>query len=111
MLYVDIPSTPQKLMGRLSYDDDNLITIDVKKDGGSDNWGDDDCNKPVTTVFEADIKIDKSIADDFKNVNNITFLRWDYYRKAYSLHRTKQIKEILDDGSIIFHTTKGDNYG
>ena len=92
---------------RKTYDDDRLITIHNVKNGYTDNWGDDDCRKMVTLVNHCDIEINQIIAHDFDTVNEITFLRYDYYNPAYAVdHDTKTTKEILPNGNLVYHVRK-----
>ena len=96
MIYVDTND------GRISIDaDNNKIRIKDIKIIDSDNWGDEDCIKMVTTITECNIIVDKSIASQLANCKKIAFLRWNYYKPAYHIIGKTQEFEYQNDGSII----------
>lgn len=91
---------------RKTYDG-NLITVKKLCEGYTDNWGDDDCTKMVTSLDTCDVIIDKSIADDFKEVTNISFVRYGYYKPAYHIDpNSTTTKELLPNGNLVFHIKK-----
>ena len=102
MIYVDYPSS--KLGSRLSFEDNNLISVNVIENNGTDNWGDEDAIKNVTDVTKGSIKIDASIANRFDRIDRISFVRYNYYQPAYNFNCKSMTKETLADGSIVFHT-------
>lgn len=110
MITVDFHDTQEKdkIFGsRNDYDDDKLITVKALTKGYTDNWGDEDCRKMVTLLTDCDIIIHPLIAHDFDTTTEINFVRYDYYKPAYAIdHDTKTVKEIKNDGTLIFHVRK-----
>ena len=98
MLYIDAESG----LNRKTYENDDLVKIKINKSQEPDNWGDEDCIKMVSVVTDCEITINPSIADDFQDVNSISFYRKDYYEPAYYIHAKNQTKTINDDGSITY---------
>ena len=50
------------------------------------------------------IIIDKSIASEFDLINNISFIRYNYYHPAYNLMpKGKFTKSYDDDNNLIIH--------
>lgn len=107
MIYVDMKINCVNIGNRLSLDvDDSLIQVKPLSEGWTDNWGDEDCHKMVTTLTDCDIIIDKSLKDEFKEVENISILRYNYYRPCYHIDHSRSVlteKEEQPDGTIIYH--------
>ena len=102
MIYVDI----ETLNNRISIDDNKAINIKIFDADEPEDYGDEDVTKMVTTVHACDITITPAIADTFKDVKIIKELRWNYYMPCYYISGNNQVKEVKDDGSIIYHVTK-----
>ena len=109
MIYVDAdfknPDRKHRIYpDRNEYEDDNLIKIKNMNISRTDDWGDEDIQKVVSDVEECDIHVDASIAEDFEGVTVINFLRWNYYRPAYSIKLSNKnvTRTENKDGSLTF---------
>ena len=106
MIYVDADFPSERnhkvILDRNEYEDDNLIKITDKNIIRTEDYGDEDVTKMVSEVQSCTIHIDASIADDFKDVTHINFLRWYYYMPAYNIRGMTIEKTMNDDGSITF---------
>ena len=91
---------------RLAFDDSSLVKVSPLSEGLTDNWGDEDCIKLVTTVTDCDITVDSSIVEDFSKIENLSFVRYNYYRPCYHITGRLAGKETLEDGSMVFHYRK-----
>ena len=105
MVYVDYKGE-NRYNNRLSYEDNSLVHVVNREFLGEDDYGDEDCTKMVTRIGTCNIVIDASIADDFKDISEITFVRYNYYSPAYSINYTHCKKEYLEDGSIVYHCVR-----
>ena len=97
MVYLDKEGS----MDRICIKEDEFVKCHVKKAGETIDYGDEDCIKKVTPFLEGRITLAKQVVDMFENrkVPKLTFIRYDYYRPAYSMYHTKQELKILPDGS------------
>ena len=105
MVYVDYKGE-NRYNNRLSYEDNSLVHVVNREFLGEDDYGDEDCTKMVTRIGTCNIVIDASIADDFKDISEITFVRYNYYSPAYSINYTHCEKEYLEDGGIVYHCVR-----
>ena len=106
MITISVNENNDNIYKELHIPDNKNIKVTNINKIMTDDWGDDDCPKPVTTVSAITITIDKTIAHMFENVIGISFIRYDYYRPAYILNRCKHItKTKQPDGTIVFEYT------
>ena len=96
-------------------DNDNMpIYLQNATLGETIDYGDEDCNKPVTSMICGEIVIKNSAAEYFRyfDVNNkkhyrpIAFIRYNYYRPAYAIYGELSDIEETEDGSLIYHYDK-----
>ena len=102
MVYVDYKGE-NGYQKSLSYEDNRLVRVDNRDFLSEEDYGDEACTKMVTRIGTCNIFIDASIADDFKDISEITFVRYNYYSPAYSINYTHCEKEYLEDGGIVYH--------
>ena len=106
MIYVDADFPSERnnrlICSRNEYENDNLIQITDKNIIRTEDYGDEDVIKIISDIQSCTIHIDASIADDFKDVNRISFIRWYYYNPAYSIRGNTIEKTMNNDGSITF---------
>ena len=101
------PSKLNSILGERKTYKENLITVRPLRKGYTDDWGDEDCRKIVTSLDTCDVIIDKSIAADFKDITTISFVRYGYYKPAYHIDpNSSTTKEILPNGNLVFHIKK-----
>ena len=106
MITVDFKT--KDLSSRKQYTNNSLIRITYDNETAkTDNWGDDDCLKMITTVNACTITIDKSIARDFIN-KIIRFIRWDYYKPAVFIEWNENtlIHRKLDKNGNLTYTVE-----
>ena len=106
MIYVDKKINCIDKGNRMTVEGNNsLIQVVPLIEVSTDNWGDDDCHKMVTTLLSCDIIVDKSLKDEFKEVENISILRYNYYDPCYFIDHRSELKEKEEksDGTIIYH--------
>ena len=99
MIYID---TTNSISDRIEISDDKAITVSNIDVAYSDNWGDEDAIKMVSTVNACKIIIDPSVADKFSDTDGIGFIRWNYYRPAYYITGKNWHKKTLPNGGIEF---------
>ena len=100
MVYIDIKKETSPICDRITIDESDIeISNIVKID--TDNWGDDDCPKMVTTVSAIDIKIKENVASKFNEIKDIMIIRYNYYNPAYHLNCHQQSCETQPDGSLL----------
>lgn len=100
MVYIDIKNDSSIIPDRIILDDNDIKVSNIKEIN-SDNWGDEDCIKMVTTVSSIDIKITANAAHKFTNVKDIRMIRFNYYQPSYHLNCSMQSSDKLADGSIL----------
>ncbi len=100
MVYVDIKTTT-KPYDRIIIDESDIKLSNITE-VRTDNWGDDDCEKMVTTVSAMTIEISKNIAERFNDVTDIQMIRYNYYRPAYHLNCHQVSCEKQANGSLLF---------
>ena len=109
MVYVDFrlkenAQSPVKgLQQRISIDDSSKVTVRNIKVVDTIDCGDEDCTKMVTIVSGCDVYIDASESDLFENIIDITMVRYNYYQPCYDIDAESCEKEILADGTIVYH--------
>lgn len=81
--------------------DGRPITVSNATVVDKDDWGDEDCSKIVTMLSKATVKISAEVADRFKDVVHIDFIRYNYYSPAYHLCCKMQSMTKADDGALI----------
>ena len=102
MIHINTKNT----LERIDIDDDNAVKVSDVNVTDYSNWGDEDCTKMVSTVDSCTIEIDKSVAHLFKNIDEITFVRYNYYRPAFHINGSHTYKHICNDGSIVYTIEK-----
>ena len=95
-----------KAINSINIEDNNLVKIKNIHELFEMDCGDEDCKKMITFVDKCDIIIDASVADKFNDVNQISSIRYEYYDPAYNIDSKDQIKEIDENGNIVFHIGK-----
>ena len=96
MYHIDVGA-----FSRINIENDDDAKIIIKKEGETDNWGDEDCIKMVTEALDYEIIIKAAVADKFKDVTKISFFRKDYYRPCY--HTIGNQEKIIEpNGDIKF---------
>ena len=103
-VYADFPKevTKRPIIDQIWYDDNSLIKVTDMEVERTEDYGDEDCTKMVSIMRRCKIHIDKSIADDFKDVTYISTVRYNYYMPCYDMWDKTETKTVNPDGSITF---------
>ena len=95
-----------KAINSINIENNSLVKIKNIHELFEMDCGDEDCKKMITFVDKCDIIIDASVADKFNDVDQISSIRYEYYHPAYNIGSKDQIKEIDENGDIVFHIGK-----
>ena len=92
----------------IESEDNSSVKCDIITAEPPMNYGDDDCIKMVSNVYEAKIHLTGEIAKEFikKNIQRISSIRYDYYNPAYAFWFTNQTVNIISDDNVEIIVTK-----